>query len=59
MASGPTQEVFHWCRSFIALDGTFWKTCWNLTLLLAVAMDGDDQILPLAWGFAPAESTDN
>ena len=24
--SGLTQEAFHWYRSFIALDSTFWKT---------------------------------
>ena len=59
IAPGPTQEAFRWCRSFIALDGTFWKTRWNLTLLIAAAMDGDNQILPLAWGFVPTESGDN
>jgi len=59
IAPGPTQEAFRWCRSFLALDGTFWKTRWDLTLLLAVIMDGDNQILPLAWGIVPSESTDN
>ena len=28
-------------------------------LLIAVARDGEDQILPLAWGFVSTESTDN
>ena len=28
-------------------------------LLIAVARDGEDQILPLAWGFVPTESIDN
>ena len=28
-------------------------------LLLAIARDGEDQILPLAWGFMPIESIDN
>ena len=57
IAPGPTQEVFCWCRSFLALNGTFWKTCWNLILLLAVTMDEDNQILPLAWGIVSSEST--
>ena len=56
IAPGPTIEAFHGCRSFTALDETFWKTQWNLTLLLAVAMDGNDEILPLAWGVAGSES---
>ena len=28
-------------------------------LLITVARDGEDQILPLAWGFVPTNSTDN
>jgi hypothetical protein len=59
VAPGETQEAFRWCMPFIAIDGTFWKTHWNLALLLAVAMDGDNQILPLAWGIVPTESADN
>jgi len=39
IAPGPTQESYRWCRPFLAFDGTFRKTRWNLTLLLAVAMD--------------------
>jgi zinc finger SWIM domain-containing protein 3 len=59
IAPGATQEAFRWCRPFIALDGTFVKTRWNLTILIAATMDGDNQILPLAWGFVPTESNDS
>ena len=59
IAPTATREAVRFCRPFIALDGTFWKTRWNLTLLLAVTMDGDNQILPLAWGIVPSESTES
>jgi zinc finger SWIM domain-containing protein 3 len=56
LAPGPTQKAFQYCRRFIAFDGTFWKNRWDLTLLLAVTMDGNDEILPLAWAIVPTES---
>jgi transposase-like protein len=56
MAPGPTQQTLQYYRPFIALDGTFWKNRWDLTLLLAVTMDGNDEILPLAWVIVPTES---
>jgi zinc finger SWIM domain-containing protein 3 len=34
----------------------FCKNRWDLTLLLAVTMDGNDEILPLAWAIVPTES---
>ena len=59
IAPGPTAEAFRYCRRFIALDGTYWRNRWDLRLLLAVARDGEDEILPLAWAIVPSESEDN
>jgi hypothetical protein len=58
MALGPTQRALQYCRPFIALDGTIWKNRWDLTLLLAVTIGGNDEILPLAWAIMPTESAE-
>jgi len=39
---------FSSCRPFIAVDGTFIKTRFQQILLLAVALDGNNNILVLA-----------
>lgn len=59
IAPGPTAEAFRYCRRFIDLDGTYWRNRWDLRLLLAVARDGEDEVLPLAWAIAPSESEES
>jgi MULE transposase domain/SWIM zinc finger len=42
-------------RPFYALDGTHTRSQYNLTLLIAVGIDAEDHILPLAWALVPGE----
>src|SRR2546429_3143606 len=45
--------------AFIALDGCHTKSHFHMTLLIACALDGNNEIIPLAWGIVPIEDTDN
>lgn len=53
---GHCIEAFRSCRRFIAIDGTFLKSRWDMTLLVAVFLDGNNEILPLAFAFVPSEA---
>lgn len=44
-------------RKFIAVDGTFLKARFVQTLLLAVGIDGNGNILLLAWAVVESENT--
>lgn len=46
-------------RPFIAVDGTFLKARFIQTLLLAVGIDGNGQILLLAWAVVESENTES
>jgi hypothetical protein len=41
---------------FYALDGTHTRSRYNLTLLLAVRIDAEDRVLPLAFALVPGEN---
>jgi hypothetical protein len=43
-------------RPFYALDGTHTRSRYNLTLLIAVGIDAEDRILPLAFALVPREN---
>jgi hypothetical protein len=43
-------------RPFYALDSTYTRSRYNLTLLIAVGIDAKDYILPLAWALVPGEN---
>ena len=45
---GPTRSFLHTIRPFYALDGTYTRSRYNLTLLIAVGLDAEDRVLPLA-----------
>lgn len=47
------------CRPFVALDGTFLKTKWALTLLLAVGIDANNHIIILAWAVVESENNES
>jgi len=51
-----SRATFLRCRPFIALDGTFLKTRWAMTLLIAVGIDGNGETVILAWGVVESES---
>jgi hypothetical protein len=44
----PTRSFLHTIRPFYALDRTYTRSRYNLTLLIAVGLDGEDRILLLA-----------
>jgi len=53
----PTSSnSFQQCRQFLAIDGTFMKSAFVQTLLLAVAVDGENHCLPIAWALVEGEN---
>jgi zinc finger SWIM domain-containing protein 3 len=48
--------ALRYIRGLVAVDGTFLKGSFTQTLLLAVAMDAENQILVLGWALAEAET---
>lgn len=59
IAPGPARNAFGHCRKFVAIDGTATKECFIQTLLLAIAMDAENQLVVLAWAVVPSESEDS
>jgi hypothetical protein len=53
---GSTISMLRTLRPFYALDGTHTRSRYNLTLLIAVGIDAEDRILPLAWALVPGEN---
>jgi hypothetical protein len=53
---GSTRATLHTLRPFYALDGTHTRSRYNITLLLAVGIDAEDRVLPLAWALVPGEN---
>ena len=54
-----SRASFRLCRRFLAVDGTFLKARFILTLLLAVGIDPDGRNLLLAWGVVESENRDS
>ena len=59
LALGPCIEAFPHCRPVICIDGTFLTGRYKGTLLIAIAGDGNNQLLPLAIAFVEKESGDS
>jgi hypothetical protein len=56
----PTSDTtFQNCRQFLAVDGTFIKSAFVQSLLLAVAIDGKNHTVPLAWALVESENKDS
>jgi hypothetical protein len=47
---------FRSCMRLVACDGTFTKTKFRQTLLFAVTLDGNDEIIVLAWALVESEN---
>jgi hypothetical protein len=56
IALGSLIHAVRYIRPFYALDGTHIRSKYNLTLLIAVGIDGEDHVLPLAWAIVPKEN---
>jgi hypothetical protein len=59
MALGACIEAFKLCRSVICIDGTFLTGKYKGTILIVVAADSNNQLLPLAIAFAEGENGDS
>ena len=53
---GSIRSKIRLLRPFYALDGTHTRSQYNLTLLIAVGIDAENHILPLAWALVPSEN---
>lgn len=53
---GESRDSFRHCRHFIAVDGTFLKSKFRQTLLLAVTINANGHNLLLAWAIVEGES---
>ena len=53
---GSIRATLSTLRPFYALDGTHTRSRYNLTLLIAVGIDAEDRILPLAFALVPVEN---
>jgi hypothetical protein len=47
------------CRCFAAVDGTFGKTVYKQTILALLILDGNNEILPVAWAVTGGENSEN
>ncbi|KAL0302943.1 UNVERIFIED_CONTAM: hypothetical protein Sradi_6162400, partial [Sesamum radiatum] len=56
-AFAPCIEGFQFCRNVISVDGTHLYTKYRHKMLIAAAMDGNQQVLPLAFAIVDDEST--
>lgn len=55
-----TQQAFKHCRKFISLDGTHTRSrSHRMVLLIVNSLDGNENILPLAWALVPVENFEN
>ena len=58
-AFGQCIRAFKHCRPVISMDGTFLTGQFQGTLLVAVAHDANDRLLPLAFALVTAENNEN
>ncbi len=54
-----SRATFQASRRLVAVDGTFLKARFILTLLVAVGIDANGHIVPLAWAVAESENADS
>ncbi|WVZ88790.1 hypothetical protein U9M48_035264 [Paspalum notatum var. saurae] len=56
---GACINAFQYCRPVIYIDGTFLTGRYKGTMLTAIAADGNNQVLPLAFAFVESENGDS
>ena len=59
VVSKATKQVFSYCQKFVAMDETFMKAHHKLVLLAVIAVNGNGETLPIAWGLIQVENTLN
>ncbi|KAL0358510.1 UNVERIFIED_CONTAM: hypothetical protein Sangu_0700400 [Sesamum angustifolium] len=55
----PCIEGFRYCRNLISIDGTHLYTKYKHKLLIAVTLDANQQVLPLAFALVDEESLES
>lgn len=55
---GPSIQAFKHCRPVMAVDGTFLTGKYRGTLLVAIASDANDHLVPLAFALVERENND-
>lgn len=58
-APGGCRQAYSHTKRLVALDGTFLKGRFGGTLYIAVTIDAQGELLPLAWAVSGEESIDN
>jgi transposase-like protein len=51
-----TEHAFQFCRPVVLIDGTFLMRKYRGTLMMAAAVDPEDQIVPMAFALAEGEN---
>ena len=59
VAPAATKMAMKLVQPLLFLDGCHTKSRYRMTLLTACTMDGNDKVLPIAWGLVPIENADN
>ena len=55
---GVSREAFRHCRFFLAMDGTFTKDIFNLTILMAASVVAANHTVSIAWAIVESENED-
>ncbi|WVZ50495.1 hypothetical protein U9M48_001741, partial [Paspalum notatum var. saurae] len=56
---GPCVRAFQYCLPLLCIDGTFLTGKYKGTILIAIGVDGNNQVLPVAFAFVENENTDS
>jgi hypothetical protein len=56
---GPCIAAFEHCRPVLSIDGTFFTGKYKGTLMIVMAHDANDQVLPVAFALVSVENQDN
>jgi hypothetical protein len=56
---GPCINAFQHCRPLLCIDGTFLTGKYRLQMLTVIGVDGNNQLLPVAFAFVESENTDS
>jgi hypothetical protein len=56
---GPCINVFHHCRPLLCIDGTFLTGKYRLQMLTAIGVNGNNQLLSVAFAIVESENTDS
>jgi hypothetical protein len=56
---GPCINAFQHCRPLLCIDGTFLKGKHRLQMQITITVDGNNQLVPVAFAFVESENTDS